>query len=381
VKFTSAGEVEVRVEPRPAAGAETMLYFSVRDSGIGVPTEVQDRLFSAFMQADSSTTRKYGGTGLGLAITRRIVDLMHGEVGMESVPGKGSHFWFTACFGSETAVCEKVGRPWMRGLPVLIVDDNATSRAILEEYVRSWGMKPQSAASANGALELMSMRADRDAFRVALVDQRMPGTDGAELAERIAAEPRFRATRLVMMNSLGIPARGDTKTAWISKPVRRSALFECICRVMGGVERPPVTVDTSRALPASTAIRGCILVAEDNPVNQRVAKLQVQRLGFEVDVVENGALALEALARKSYSMVLMDCQMPQMDGYEATRELRRRQNGGRHVPVVAMTANAFAADRDACLQAGMDDYLSKPVELRALEEVLHRWAQPISADA
>ena len=183
------------------------------------------------------------------------------------------------------------------------------------------------------------------------------------------------------LGSIGRPARCSAASATIAKPIKRRALFECVCRVLHGTVQSEVPVRTpEEAVPAPPKTRGRILVAEDNPVNQRVARLQVQRLGFEVDVVDNGKAALEALSRQFYSMVLMDCQMPLMDGYEATRELRRRQNGGRHVPVVAMTANAFAADREACLQAGMDDYLSKPVELRALEEVLQRWAQPVPAD-
>jgi two-component system, sensor histidine kinase and response regulator len=380
VKFTSRGEVEVRVEAKESNVGETVLRFSIRDSGIGVPLDVQDRLFSAFMQADSSTTRKYGGTGLGLAITRRIVDLMHGEVGMESIPGQGSTFWFTARFGAESVEESKELRSWLQGLPVLIVDDNASSRAILEEYTRSWGMRPQSAGGGAGALELLSLRAESgDAFRLALVDRRVLGAGGA-LVDRIATDPRYRATRLVALNPIGIPATCDTATACVSKPIKRAALFEAICRVLGGSESQSPAVPACQPA-AAVAARGRILVAEDNPVNQRVAKLQVQRLGFEVDVVENGALALEAIQERHYSMVLMDCQMPRMDGYEATRELRRRQNGGRRIPIVAMTANAFAADREACLQAGMDDYLSKPVELRALEEVLHRWALPVPSGA
>ena len=379
VKFTSRGEVQLRVETRESKFGETVLRFSVRDTGIGVPLEAQDRLFSAFMQADSSTTRKYGGTGLGLAITRRIVDLMHGEVGMESIPGQGSTFWFTASFGAEPVEETKQLRPWLQGIPVLIVDDNASNRTILEEYTRSWGMRPQSAASGAGALELLSLRAaSGDAFRLAVIDRRIPAPGGA-LVDRIAADATFRATRLVALNPIGIPAACDTAMTCVSKPVKRAALFEALCRVVGGQESQSRAVPASAPASVTVAPRGRILVAEDNPVNQRVAKLQVQRLGFEVDVVENGAQALVALEERPYSMVLMDCQMPQMDGYEATRELRRRQNGGRRIPIVAMTANAFAADREACLQAGMDDYLSKPVELRALEEVLHRWAVPVPA--
>ncbi len=360
VKFTAAGEVEVRVEPHSTVDGETMLLFSVRDTGIGVPKEAHQRLFSAFMQADNSTTRKYGGTGLGLVIAQRIVDLMHGQVGMESAEGKGSRFWFTARFGTCAAGEQSDFRPWLKGMPVLIVDDNATSRAILEEYTRSWGMRPQSAATAAGALELLSLREERgDAFRLALVDLRMPGVDGATLLGQIAADPRYRATRLVMLNSMGIPARCDAPAESVSKPIKSGALLECVCRVFRNAEGStagnavePQTAPPNTCQPAvAIARRGLILVAEDNPVNQRVAKLQVQRLGFEVDVVENGAAALIALEQKHYHLVLMDCQMPQMDGYEATRELRRRQNGGRHVPVVAMTANAFAADREACLQA------------------------------
>ncbi|HEV2446227.1 MAG TPA: response regulator, partial [Candidatus Sulfopaludibacter sp.] len=382
VKFTTAGEVELRVEADGASGDTAALRFTVRDTGIGVPSAARERLFSAFMQADSSTTRKYGGTGLGLAIARRIVDLMAGRMGVESVEGRGSTFWFTARFGKDAAPQERETRPWLKGIPVLIVDDNPASRAILEDYTRSWGMQPQSAAGARGALELLAHRAEcGDAFRLALVDLQMPGTDGAELAAQIATNPRYRATRLVVLNSIGIPVRCEAAAAAVSKPVKRRALFECLCRVLdGGAKDSPVAAPAApRPAAPPPACRGRVLVAEDNPVNQRVARLQVQRLGFDVDVVENGEAALAALEQHPYNMVLMDCQMPRMDGYEATRELRRRQNGRRRIPVVAMTANAFATDREACLQAGMDDYLSKPVELRALEEVLLRWARPVPA--
>ena len=381
VKFTGSGEVEVRVEPERVTAADTVLRFTVRDTGIGVPAAARNRLFSAFMQADSSTTRKYGGTGLRLAIARRIVDLMAGQMGVESAEGRGSRFWFTARFGTDMELVENSSPLRLDGVPVLIVDDNATSRTILEQYTKSWGLRPHSAACGRAALDLMALRAQRgEAFRLILIDMQMPGMDGPELAAQIAADPRYRSTRLVMLNSIGIPAHCQSASACIRKPIKRLALFECISRVLEGEDAGAHATQRAADLPAPK-VRGRILVAEDNPVNQRVARLQVQRLGFEVDVVENGEAALSALEREQYSMVLMDCQMPRMDGYEATRELRRRQNGGRRVPVVAMTANAFAADREACLEAGMDDYLSKPVELRALEEVLDRWAAPMPASA
>ena len=379
VKFTSQGQVSVCVNREISAGAyresEVALRVTVADTGIGIAPSARARLFTAFTQADCSTTRRFGGTGLGLTIAQTIVKLMSGAMGVDSEEGKGSTFWFTSVFGSETAVESGREQTALTGVPLLIADDNADSRSVLERYTRHWGMLPECAASSEEALERMRKRAnDGRGFQLALVDQQMPGKDGAWLAREIAADRMLQSTPVVMLTAMGRSPQGTHVARHQFKPVKRRALFECIRSVLAGtdadgrdhrewIEHRPVP-------PAGRRV----LVAEDNPVNQRVARLQVERLGFAVDVVSNGEEALAALERLNYALVLMDCQMPGMDGYEATRALRLRESGRRRTPVIAMTANAFTSDRQACLDAGMDDYLSKPVDLGVLWDKLEHWA-------
>ncbi len=380
VKFTLSGEIAVRVSVAPGLGkpASRRLRFTVVDTGIGISEAALRHLFAPFTQADSSTTRRFGGTGLGLAITRSIVDLMGGEIGVESRAGSGSTFWFTAALPSEAAPSP----PPARRLPearILIADDNASSRSILERYAAAWGLRAHSVS--DGPQALAALRAQP--FDAALIDLQMPGMDGATLLREIAADPTLSAVPVVRLTSIGVPSEGDV-AASVRKPVKPDALYECLSRVLRPSSRQvsepaPATASAPPAPISSPISRGRILIAEDNLVNQRVARLQVKHCGFECDVVANGEEALAALTRISYVLVLMDCQMPGMDGFAATRELRRRENGARHLPVIALTANAFAADREACLQAGMDDHLSKPVSLRDLAALLDRWsATPLS---
>ena len=379
VKFTAHGEIAVRVSAERKTNGTTCLHIGVTDTGIGIPEDAVGRLFQSFTQADSSTTRRFGGTGLGLAIAKSIVDLMQGQIGVESAPGRGSRFWFTAVLEPDAAapaVAAWVALPPAR---VLIVDDNATSRAILERYTAAWGLRPHPVES--GAQALAALRhhhAAGEPIGLAILDMRMPGMDGAALAREIAGDPALRATRMIHLTAIGCLPGSAGALAHVSKPVKPQALYECLKRVLeqspgaapAATEGPPgIRLNEQRPC----ARRGRILIAEDNPVNQRVASLQVQRCGFDTDVVANGEEALAALERLNYVLVLMDCQMPRMDGYAATRELRRRENGARHTPVIALTANAFAADREACLQAGMDDHLAKPVSLHNLGEILDRW--------
>jgi len=376
VKFTSEGEVTVRVARETGGPGEVTLRVTVNDTGIGIPAAIQPRLFSAFMQADNSTTRQYGGTGLGLAIAQRIVNLMQGTIGVESAEGKGSSFWFTARFEKAAETQEEACEKGLAGVRMLIVDGCATSAGILAEYARGWEMQAERAATGGEALERLRARAaEGHPFAVALVDRSLPGTGCQELAEAFATDERVGVTKVVLVTSLGMPHECTLAAGSVARPIRRKSLYECLQRAvhpdLAAVPRQTAQPERMAVCPAGT--RGRILIAEDNPVNQRVAKLQVERLGFDADVVENGQAALEAAARRSYRAVLMDCQMPGMDGYAAARELRRRQQEGPRIPVIAMTANAFAADRTECLDAGMDDYLSKPVQLQALADVLERW--------
>jgi two-component system sensor histidine kinase/response regulator len=381
-KFTSQGEVSVRVTCQENAARHATLRVTVADTGIGIPRDAQSHLFDAFTQADSSTTRIYGGTGLGLAIVQRIVRLMHGKISVESAEGKGSTFWFTVTLEKDSAGQETYRDSSLTGSRLLIVDDNGTNRTILEHYARSWSMQPDCVASGAEALALLRERASQARpFHLALFDMQMPGMDGAELAGEIGRDESLRDTQLVLLSSTGNLSVCDRLAARLSKPVKRRALFDCLSRLLHGTAGRPASASGPNrpSAPAGGAnLRGRILIVEDNPINQRVARLQVKQFGFESDIVEDGEEALAALERSEYTLVLMDCQMPVMDGYAATRELRRREAGTRRIPVIALTANAYAADREACLAAGMDDYLSKPVTLQHLGQVLVRWTR--SAD-
>ena len=374
VKFTAQGEIAVHIAARCDAEGTPRLYFSVTDTGIGIDEEGTRRLFQSFTQADSSTTRRFGGTGLGLAIAKSIVELMHGEIGVESEPGRGSRFWFTVVLQPDAAAPPIAARDPLPPARVLIVDDNATCRAVLERYTTAWGLRPHTVESGERALAALRMHHTAGVpIGLAIVDLRMPGMDGAALSREIGGAPDLCATRIVYLTAIGgLP--GPACAASISKPIKPQLLYECLKRLTQQSSTPAQTAIEGLAVSRPGAARGRILIAEDNPVNQRVASLQVQRCGFDTDVVANGEEALAALERLEYALVLMDCQMPRMDGYAATRELRRRENGSRHTPVIALTAHAFAADREACLQAGMDDHLAKPVSLRNLGEILDRWS-------
>jgi len=388
VKFTEQGEVTVSATKENETDSHITVRFSVKDTGIGIAPEARKNLFQAFVQADGSTTRKYGGTGLGLAISKQIVEMMGGEIGVESEPDKGSTFWFVVKLEKQSAAAVIAHTPApradLRDLRVLIVDDNATNRKILNHQTASWGMIPVEAESGAAAIELLRASVENgEPFDVALLDLMMPGMDGFELARAIKADARISAVRLALMPSLG--SRGDGQkareigiAAYLMKPVKQSQLFDCLATVMGGAVITPapqtnnlVTRHFLEEHKFTSETR--ILIAEDNPVNQKVAKRQVEKLGYRADVVGNGLEALDALAKTSYDIVLMDCQMPIMDGYETTREIRRREGASRRTIIVALTANALEGENEKCFVAGMDDYLSKPVNVAELQQTLARW--------
>jgi PAS domain S-box-containing protein len=451
IKFTSQGEVEIEVRlvedhsvssgQLPVVSGETtvgleqdvahrashtdyslpvLLRFAVRDTGIGIPRDKVGLLFSAFQQVDASTTRRYGGTGLGLAISKRLVELMGGEIGVESTEDKGSTFWFTAVFGKQPPrkSGEKPASADLRGVRVLVVDDNATNRQVLSEQLASWGIRH---AEANGAAQALQMLrtacADGDPFRMTITDMQMPNMDGEALGRMIKGDPQLRDTLLMMMTSLGM--RGDRKrleaigfAAYLTKPVKQSQLHDCLATVLVGAaasgKEPGATLITRHTLSEARRRNVRILLAEDNPTNQQVALGILEKLGFHAVAVADGQEAIEALERAPYDIVFMDVQMPVMDGFEATRLIREtesaRAEGGnlelergrgetgragiavpptqvpglsphpsRRIPIIAMTAHAMKGDRERCLEAGMDDYIAKPIDPQALVDAIEKW--------
>jgi signal transduction histidine kinase/DNA-binding response OmpR family regulator/HPt (histidine-containing phosphotransfer) domain-containing protein len=382
LKFTDAGEVFVKLGVLEQGEHEVVLSFEVRDTGIGMTTETCSRIFESFTQADGSTTRHYGGTGLGLAISKRLVEMMGGEIGVRSRLNEGSVFHFHIRLQKRE---DKAGgrqvHEVLRGLRVLIVDDNDTNRTILEHQTAAWGLRQASAPGGKQALSMLRIAVDQnDPYDLVILDMHMPGMDGITLARAIKADRMVADTPMIMLTSVG--GFGDARRAQVSgihgylhKPVRQSDLYNAM---LGAVELPAASTDepgqTGQPVLELDDVR--LLLAEDNPVNQEVAISMLQMLGCRCDLAANGLEVLQALDHHRYDIILMDCQMPEMDGFEATAAIRRREQeapDGRHVPIIAVTANAMEGDREHCLQAGMDDYLSKPFSRLQLMELLGRW--------
>jgi two-component system, sensor histidine kinase and response regulator len=381
VKFTEIGEVVISVANVGETDKHVDLRFEVRDTGIGIPVEIQPRLFQVFSQADSSTTRKYGGTGLGLAISKQLIESMGGQIGFTSATGRGSTFWFTARFEKQAALTTAnipAHQVNLSDLHVLIVDDNDTNRRILENQMQAWGIPSASAAGAQEALEKLQ-DATQERFDVVILDMQMPGMDGITLAEVIKTDPRTAHARLIILTSLGKLMDDEQLKrmgifACLVKPVKQTRLFECLTGVLNVPEKPEPPRGNSASAPAFLPRELRILLAEDNIINQKVAVGQLRKMGCSPDVAINGLEALEAVKRSRYDVILMDCQMPQMDGYEASRQIRLLEgaDGGKPTYIIAMTANAMQGDRERCLASSMNDYLSKPVKDSELKAAISR---------
>ncbi|MGH9179434.1 MAG: response regulator [Acidimicrobiales bacterium] len=381
VKFTEQGEVIIHLTLADASADGVMVRFEVADTGIGLDAAQQEAVFDSFAQADASTTRRYGGTGLGLAISRQLVGLMGGEMGVESELGTGSRFWFTAKLGRapDPQPALLPDRSALEGARVLLVDDSAASRAALHQLLAASGMRVSAAASAGAALAALHDAAhDADPYVVAVIDFEMPGTDGLELARAIADDPMVGDTRMVLLTGSG--HRGEAKAAkhagvaaYLTKPVHQESLRDCLAMVLGANGDEPSTMVTRHTVAeAGAQARAHVLIVDDNAVNQKVSVLMLESLGYRVDVASNGLEAVQAVDRTPYAAVIMDCQMPEMDGYEAARHIRAKKSA-RWAPIIALTAGATKEDEAKTREAGMDAFLTKPVTKEALADVLGRW--------
>jgi signal transduction histidine kinase/DNA-binding response OmpR family regulator len=394
IKFTAQGEVALHVTLDKEDNNMVMVRFAVKDTGCGIPADKLDILFDAFTQADSSTTRKFGGTGLGLTISKQLCKIMGGQIGVESKEGKGTTFWFTACLnkqppgrGMEITTLDDVS---LKGLRILAVDDNATNRRVVAGMLSSWKCRHEEVEDSATALDrLRTATASGDPFRIAILDMLMPEIDGETLGRMIKDDPALRDTVLVMMTSIG--TRGDAGrfekagfSVYLIKPVKQSRLFNCLMTAIGRKsfdQISPERIITRHTVAEKSKQKTRILLAEDNIINQKVALKVLEKLGYRADVAANGLEALKALEMIHYDMVLMDVQMPEMDGLEATREIRKREKltaqkkaaGFFHIPIIAMTAHAMKGDREMCMKAGMDDYLTKPIRPGKFGETIARW--------
>jgi PAS domain S-box-containing protein len=385
IKFTDKGEILIRAEPVSETDTHATIRFSVKDTGIGIPLERQAAIFERFTQVDGSTTRRYGGTGLGLTISKQLIEAMGGQIGLDSTPGEGSTFWFVAVFEKQSD--KKETGSWVapsvniRNLHILGVDDNATNRMIITKMVESFGCRIETAVSGMTALEMLQVAcSNEDPYQVILLDLQMPEMDGEQTAREIKADPAGKDVKIIILTSMG--QRGDAArlealgcSGYLLKPVKQSLLREALVTVLGQEQVGDGTVHlVTRHFLSEQKRQGMrILLAEDNPVNQKLAVVLLQKAGFSVDVVDNGLQAVGKVKEGKYNAVLMDVQMPEMDGLEATVRIRQEAKPGEHIPIIAMTAHALKGDRERCLEAGMDDYVSKPLDSRLLMKKLDQW--------
>ena len=398
LKFTHEGEIVLQVNLNSIAEDQLDLLFSVRDTGIGIPKDKQDLIFKEFTQADGSTTRKYGGTGLGLSISRKLSKMMGGNLWVESEEGKGSTFFFNVILKpSKNKRKPKIlDLSEIEDLHILIVDDNKTNRFILNQILTNWGFRPEECSNGKAAInKLKEAVQKKDPFPIVLLDMQMPEMDGEETAKRILSDPEINDTDIIILTSLG--QRGDASylkqlgcKAYLVKPVKQSHLFNTIVNVLQmkkekaypdkSEESSEPEIITAHTIEEQMRNGVRILLAEDNLINQKVALKILQKRNYSVDVVNNGKEAVKAALRQHYDIILMDVQMPVMDGYEATQKLRAKLSPKEHIPIIAMTAHAMKGDREKCLLAGMDDYISKPIKPDDLYAMLEKWINKIQND-
>ncbi len=391
IKFTSVGEVSLEVRLVADRPADLRLGLTVRDTGLGIPEHLQERLFTAYAQADPSVPRLYGGSGLGLTICKRLVGLMGGEIRFSSRPGEGTAFDLEIALARtpETHPGPPPPSAEIAGTRLLIVDGTPATRTLLEQRTRSWGIAAAMAETGAAALTLLNQASDRGRpIEIALIDRSLPDLSGEELGRRIKADPRLRSTELVMIASSGL--RGDAArvkeigfAAYLPKPVTTQTLLECLLQLRGaspatGAASGAAALITVHSMSERRAAGLRILLADDNPVNCRLTALMVEKAGHQIDVVNDGAAAVETLRHKDYDLVLMDVQMPGVDGLEATRRIRRLSSDRAEVPVIAITAQALAGDEQRCLDAGMNDYITKPIDRARLLGKLAQWGQGAS---
>lgn len=384
IKFTHQGEIVIRAELVEETEAAAKIHFSVQDTGIGIPYERQSAVFERFIQADGSTTRKYGGTGLGLSITKQLVEAMHGTIGLHSEPGVGSDFWFEITF-EKVAVGPEEPAPHLEQVElqfarILGVDDNQTNRLVLSKMVEGFGCRIDIAASGARGIEMLHQAArSGDPYHVVLLDMQMPGMDGEQTARDIKNDPLVKDVKVVILTSMG--KRGDAMrlealgcSGYLLKPVKQQMLFDALRAILNRREEENTGIVTRHVISEKRSTGNRILLAEDNSINQKIAVAMLQKRGYFVDVVESGQPAYDKAVSTEYSAILMDVQMPGVDGFEATRRIREWEAGtNRHIPIIAMTAHAMKGDREKCIEAGMDDYVSKPIESRILYNVVERW--------
>jgi two-component system, sensor histidine kinase and response regulator len=390
IKFTEKGEVVIRSEMKEETENSATILFSVTDTGIGIPPDKQTSIFDSFTQLDGTTTRKYGGTGLGLSISKRLVELMGGHIGVESQPGEGSRFWFSIPIEKQKEPKEASYLiPFnLQEKRILIVDDNQTNRTILIKMLEAFGCKPEAVKSGAEAISILKkgVRQKRP-YHLVLLDMQMPGMDGEQTLLAIKKDPKIKDVVVIVLTSVGV--RGDVTrlealgcAGYLLKPIKQSQLFDTIITALSqkevNREGEVMPIVTRHPITETKIGKAHILVAEDNPMNMKLAVTLLSRAGFSADAVENGKMAIDALKKTAYDLVFMDVQMPEMDGFEATKIIREMEEEGKHTPIIAMTAHAMKGDRERCLKAGMDDYVSKPIEPQEMFRVIEKWTNPPS---
>jgi PAS domain S-box-containing protein len=394
IKFTHQGEIVIQAEAIEETQSSAVVHFSVQDTGVGIPLERQAAIFDRFTQADGSTTRKYGGTGLGLTISKQLVEAMRGKIGVNSDPGVGSTFWFDIQFEKQprekqgTAPLSPLGPVNLSAARILVIDDNQTNRLVLTKNVEAMGCRVDAVASgAKGLESLRNAHRSGDPHHVVLLDMQMPGMDGEQTARAIKSDPAVKDVKIIILTSMG--HRGDAArmealgcAGYLLKPVKQQLLFEATLAVLGREKEEAPALITRHILSEQKKFGARLLLAEDNPINQKLAVTVLQKAGYSVDTVDNGADAVEKAMANTYAAILMDVQMPGTDGFEATQQIREWEKDRNHrIPIIAMTAHAMQGDRERCLEAGMDDYVTKPLQPRVLFSALNRWTQNDSVEA